>query len=331
MTSSLPLSVTWTGDAVEIIDQRLLPAKLEILRLETVDDVVDAIDKLAVRGANAIGSVGALGVAMAWRLGGDVEEASRRVVGARPTGVNLRSSVDEVLAAIRQGEDPVVVGVALLERDRVACRAIGEHGRALLVGVTTLLTHCNTGRLATTGWGTALGIVYAKAEAGERVEVLATETRPLLQGARLTAWELSRSGIDVQILVDGAAAAAFAAGKVDAVVVGADRIAANGDTANKIGTLGLAVAAAHWGVPFYVAASLNAIDASLATGSEIPIEERHSDEVLGFGEVTIAPVGVGAWNPAFDVTPASLITAFITEAGVLTPPFTAAIADVAGG
>ena len=316
--SELPPSIEWTGDAVRIIDQRRIPATLELRSLTTVEQVIDAIETLAVRGANVIGSAGALGLALGARAGLDPRLTADRLIAARPTAVNLRVAVERALAA----SDPLAEALRLIDADRDECRRIGEFGRAELADARRILTHCNTGKLATTGWGTALGVVYAKHEAGEPVTVVATETRPLRQGARLTAWELAESGIDVELIVDSAAAAALATGTIDAVIVGADRIAANGDTANKIGTRALAIAAAHEGVPFYVAATLNAIDVSTPTGAAIEIEQRSGDEVRDG-----VAASVRVWNPAFDVTPASLITGIITEAGVLRPPFAAAIAE----
>ncbi len=327
--TDLPPSVAWAGDAagdrIRIIDQRLLPGRLELRDLITVDDVIDAIATLAVRGANVIGSTGALGLALAIRQGLDAEATALGIVAARPTAVNLAVAVDLVLAAHRAGADPLARALALLDADAEETRLIGEHGRAELTAARTILTHCNTGRLATTGWGTALGVVYAKQAAGEEVHVLATETRPLRQGARLTAWELAASGIDVRLIPDSAAAAALATGTVDAVIVGADRIAANGDTANKIGTRSLAVAAHHEGIPFYVAATLNAVDLATPDGRAIVIEERDGAEVRGVGPDAV-PADIPVWNPAFDVTDADLIAGIITEAGVLRPPFSTSLA-----
>lgn len=318
-------SIAWTGDGLTVLDQRRVPDDAVYLELRTIDAVIEAIAALAVRGANVLGTAGAFGFVLGVRAGLDPEEAAARVIAARPTAVNLRVAVDLAREAHRGGADPLDIALGLLAEDRDACRAIGELGRLELAGASRLLTHCNTGALATTGRGTALGIVYAKAEAGEPVEVYATETRPLRQGARLTVWELRDAGIPVTLLVDAAAAAALVGGKVDAVVVGADRIAANGDTANKIGTLALALAARHAGVPFYVAATWNAVDAATPDGAAVPIELRAAAEVIGSGPG--APAGdTAVWNPAFDVTPASLITAIVTERGVLRPPFGAAIA-----
>lgn len=319
-------SIAWTGDGLTVLDQRRVPDETAYLELRTIDDVIDAIATLAVRGANVLGTAGAFGFVLGVRAGLDPEEAAGRVIAARPTAVNLRVAVQLALSALRRGEDPLDLALGLLAEDRDACATIGALGRQELAGATRLMTHCNTGALATTGRGTALGIVYAKAEAGEPVQVLATETRPLRQGARLTVWELQEAGIPVTLLVDSAAAAALTSGKVDAVVVGADRIAANGDTANKIGTLSLAIAAKHAGVPFYVAATWNAIDSSTPDGDAIPIEQRDAAEVLGTGAGAPAE-STDVWNPAFDVTPASLITGIVTERGVLHAPFGPAIAE----
>src|SRR5512140_2834102 len=332
-------TVAWVGDAIEIIDQTRLPATCEVLRLETVEAAIDAIRRLAVRGAPAIGVCGAFAIVLGLD---EARPASRaeavavlddlvaRVGSARPTAVNLSWAVHRVhdaaaaeptAAAIR--ERALGEAQRILDEDREACRRIGELGRVELRAASRILTHCNAGRLATAGWGTALGVVYAKAAAGEPVQVFACEARPLLQGARLTAWELMDAGIDVTLIVDGAAAPLLHSGRVDAVVVGADRIAANGDTANKVGTFGLALAARHAGVPFYVAAPGSTFDLATPSGDAIVIEERTADEVRGWQGHASAPRDVPAWNPAFDVTPHELVTAFITEAGVLRPPFVA--------
>jgi methylthioribose-1-phosphate isomerase len=319
----LRAAVAWTGDAVEIIDQTQLPAEERVLRLETPEEVVDAIRRLAVRGAPAIGICGALGVVLAFDHG-DLEGGAAKIRAARPTAVNLAWAVDRVLRAGRDRAALEAEALAILDEDREACRLIGEHGRTELSHARRLLTLCNTGRLATGGWGTALGVVYAKHEAGEPVEVLACETRPLLQGARLTAWELQGAGIPVTVLTEGAAAARLGQGDVDAVIVGADRVAANGDIANKIGTYALAIAAHHHGVPFYVAVPRSTLDAATPSGEIIDIEQRQGSEVRTAAGL---PDDVAVWNPAFDVTPASLVTAIVSDAGVLRPPFEATIAD----
>jgi methylthioribose-1-phosphate isomerase len=330
-------SVSWAGDAIEIIDQTKLPATLEVARLATVDSAIDAIRRLAVRGAPAIGACGGLAMSLGLRerpphtvaeARATLDELAAKIGAARPTAVNLSWAVRRVrdAAVVGSGVEETVAlalreGLAIIDEDREACRRIGEAGRVELAGKNRLLTHCNTGRLATLGWGTALGVVYAKAAAGEPVKVYACEARPLLQGARLTAWELMDAGIDVVLIADGAAASLLASGMVDAVIVGADRIARNGDAANKIGTFSLAVAARHAGVPFYVAAPSSTFDPSLERGAECIIEERSADEVRTIRGQPVAPEGVPVWNPAFDVTPHQLITAFITDAGVLQPPF----------
>src|SRR3954447_25342901 len=304
-------AVTWTGDAIEIIDQTLLPGELRVLRITTPDELVDAIQRLAVRGAPALGVAGALGVLLA----GDDLEACERIAAARPTAVNLRWAVARVLAAA----DREAEALAVLAEDVAACEAIGAFGRVELADVSCVLTVCNAGRLATAGMGTALAPIYAKAAAGEPITVFACETRPLRQGARLTAWELGDAGVPVTVLPDGAAASLLARGDVGAVIVGCDRVAANGDVANKVGTYGLALAARAHGVPFYVAGPRSTLDLATPTGASIEIEERSADE-LGL-DVTAA-----VWNPAFDVTPAALITGLITDAGVLRAPYGAAIA-----
>jgi methylthioribose-1-phosphate isomerase len=339
-------TVAWAGDAIEIVDQTKLPDALEILRLTNVDTVVDAIRRLAVRGAPAIGGCGALGMVVgldearptsAEQARATLDALVVRLGGARPTAVNLSWAVRRVRDAAATEPTPAAIRErALLEaqrivaEDREACRRIGEFGRVELPSATTILTHCNTGRLATLGWGTALGVVYAKAAAGEPVRVFACEARPLLQGARLTAWELMDAGIDVTLIVDSAAAALLHSGVVDAVVLGADRVAANGDTANKVGTFALAVAARHAGVPFYVAAPTSSFDPATPSGDQIVIEERAADEVRAWRGHYAAPATVKVWNPAFDVTPHELITGFITEVGVIHPPFLA-LASIRAG
>jgi methylthioribose-1-phosphate isomerase len=305
-------TVRWTGEAIEIIDQTLLPSQVRVLRLSSADEVVEAIRRLAVRGAPALGVTGALAVLL---CASDAE--AERVAAARPTAVNLRWGVERVLAAA----DRKAEALAVLAEDVEACRAIGAFGRAELARAERVLTVCNAGRLASAGIGTALAPIYAKAEAGEPIEVFACETRPLLQGARLTAWELTDAGVPVTVLPDAAAPALLAGGTIDAVIVGCDRIAANGDVANKIGTFSVAVAARYAGVPFYVAGPCSTLDAATASGAEIEIEQRAASE-LGLG------VGAAVYNPAFDVTPADLITGLITNRGVLRAPFGPAIASV---
>ncbi|MBU1495181.1 MAG: S-methyl-5-thioribose-1-phosphate isomerase [Actinobacteria bacterium] len=330
-------SVAWVEDHIEIIDQTKLPGSLEIVELRTVDEVVDVIYRLAVRGAPAIGACGALGmvVGLEERNPAAAEDARRvldeiadTIGSARPTAVNLSWAVRRVRDAAVAGSDvPAIRSIALAEaqeiiaEDRDACTRMGLIGREELAGIDEIMTHCNTGRLATVGWGTALGVIYAKAASGEPVKVFASETRPLLQGARLTTWELREAGIDVTLVPDGASAAAMAQGKVGAVIVGADRIAANGDTANKIGTFTHAVNAKYAGIPFYVVAPLSTFDIATASGADIEIEFRPSHEMTSWRSEPTAPEDVAVWNPAFDVTPAALITGIITEVGVLRPPY----------
>jgi len=337
-------ALAWADDHIRIIDQTLLPGELTILEIRSVDAAVDAISRLAIRGAPALGAFGSLALVVgldeagpsdtdeAWRV---LEQLRTRVGNARPTAVNLRWAVDRALAAARVAASADVQGLraALLSEalaigaeDAAACEEIGRLGSEELANAVTIGTHCNAGRLATAGIGTALAPMYVKAAAGSPVRALASETRPLLQGARLTAWELADAGIDVTVVPDGAMASTILGGGVDAYIVGADRIAANGDTANKIGTLAHALSCQAAEVPFYVAAPTSTIDASLPTGDQIVIEQRDHDEVHRVGVERLTPEGVHAANPAFDVTPASLITAIITEAGVLRPPFDQSIA-----
>jgi methylthioribose-1-phosphate isomerase len=327
-----PSAIEWRDDHLEVIDQTVLPGRLEVLKLASSGDVVDAIRRMAVRGAPAIGVCGGFGVVLGLDEGIPLSTLVAQIGSARPTAVNLRWAVERVARAAADGSrsSALAEAIAVLSEDREACRRIGEFGRAELASVRRVLTHCNTGRLATAGIGTALGVVYAKVEAGEPVEVIATETRPALQGARLTAWELTQAGIPVTLISDAASGAALASGRVDAVIVGCDRVARNGDVANKIGTYTLAVLARTAGVPFYVAAPMSSFDPNTPDGGAIPIEERSPDEVRRVGSETISP-DVDVWNPAFDVTPADLVTAFITDVGVLHPPFADSIPRALGG
>jgi methylthioribose-1-phosphate isomerase len=308
------------------------------MRIESAEAGARAIREMRVRGAPAIGILGAMAFAVDAAAHTKLANAEFRarldaaytvLVESRPTGVNLRWALDRLrrVAASLDADNGVVAcklwgeASAILEEDRAMCRRIGEHGASLLPPNPRVLTHCNTGALATGGMGTALAAVYVAAERGMHPTVLADETRPLLQGSRLTAWELSQAGIPVAILPDGAAAALMRDHKVDAVIVGADRIAANGDTANKIGTYQLAIAARYHGIPFYVAAPVTTFDAATPSGEQITIEQRPADEVRrGFGALT-APEDVAVCNPAFDVTPAELITAIVSDRGVHRPPY----------
>jgi methylthioribose-1-phosphate isomerase len=312
-------------DLVRLLDQRRLPAEEAWLELADADAVADAIRTLAVRGAPAIGVAAAYGLAVEARRGATPErlrQAADLLAHARPTAVNLTWAVRRMSRRLGLGAAEVLAEAhAIRDEDEAACRRMGALGAALLPPSACVLTHCNAGALATAGYGTALGVVRAAVEGGNPVTVLADETRPFLQGARLTAWELHRDGIPVTLLTDGMAGWLMHRGEVSCVVVGADRIAANGDVANKIGTYGLAVLAAHHHLPFYVAAPWSTVDLATATGGQIPIEERASDEVMLIAGHRIAPVGVPARYPAFDVTPAELVTALITERGVVRRPF----------
>jgi methylthioribose-1-phosphate isomerase len=297
--------------------------------IETRDyrEVCDAIRRLAVRGAPLIGIAGGYALVLALRLGVDGRKAAAEIARTRPTAVNLRWALDRVLLASR-GEPAAALDEATrIEQEQIAADLrMGDLGASLLAERSTVLTHCNTGTLATGGIGTALGVIKTAHARGMQVDVLVDETRPLLQGARLTAWELAREGIPHRIVVDSAAAGLIARGAVTTVLVGADRIAANGDTANKVGTYGLALTAQAHGVPLYVVAPVSTVDASITSGDRIPIEDRDEDEVLSVASTRTAPGGARALNPAFDVTPSSLITAIITENCVLRTPYEAAIA-----
>ncbi len=334
---------TLTPGVLRLIDQTLLPERLEYKDITAVPVLWEAIRSLRVRGAPAIGVAAALGVVLAAQspkvrstrgLLAAVRRASDHLASSRPTAVNLFWALQRMTAFAEKNSGMEVAALkealarealAIRDEDLAMCRAIGEHGLSLLRKGMNVLTHCNAGALATSGYGTALAPLYLARERGMRLHVYADETRPLLQGARLTAWEMRQAGIPVTLICDNTAAVVMAAGKVDAVLVGADRIAANGDTANKVGTYGLAVLAHAHDVPFYVLAPFSTFDMKLATGAGIPIEERPAEEVtLGFGRRT-APKGVDVFSPAFDVTPARLISAIVCEQGVLRPPFKTSI------
>ena len=328
MTSSEPIppTIEWRNGTVRLLDQRALPARVRFVVCKDVETLCDAIATLTVRGAPALGAAGAYGVALAAHTHATkahVRAAARRITKTRPTAVNLAWGVNQALAAYeRDGRDGALACAKGIARDDVERnRAIGAHGAPLLPVGGAVLTHCNTGALACVGYGTALGVIRAAHEAGRRPQVWADETRPLLQGARLTMWECDRLGIDATLVPDGAAASFMARGLVDAAIVGADRIAANGDTANKIGTYGVAVAARAHQIPFYVAAPTSTVDLATPSGADITIEERDPEEVLRVGSARTAPEGAKAYNPAFDVTPARLVTAIITEAGICRPPY----------
>lgn len=340
----------WTGQAVRLIDQTRLPQELTFRDCATVAEVAAAIKQLAVRGAPAIGIAAAYGLVLSWHLGrsagaelaalrGGLERDHDLLAATRPTAVNLFWALRRVKAAGLQvlaaggSADGVLAALlaearAIHDQDVAMGRALGGHGQELLPAEGAVLTHCNAGALATGGYGTALGVVYAAQAAGKRIAVFAGETRPLLQGARLTAWELANQGIAVTVLPDSAAATLLRQGRVQAVITGADRVAANGDTANKIGTYPLAVLARRHGVPFYVAAPSSTFDPATGRGEDIAIEQRDPDEVRRCGGAWTTPREAVVFNPAFDVTPAELISAFITELGVLHPPYPGTLSRV---
>ncbi|HYX43604.1 MAG TPA: S-methyl-5-thioribose-1-phosphate isomerase [Acidimicrobiales bacterium] len=322
----LPPTIEWRDGHVRLVDQRRLPVELAFLDVRTVDELCDAIRTLAVRGAPALGVAGAMGVALASVTGVPLDEAAARLVATRPTAVNLAWGVERALAA----SDPVREAKRLAEEDVERNRRLGACGAVLLPPHARVYTHCNAGGLACAGYGTALGVIRAAHEQGREPVVWVGETRPALQGARLTAWELTRLGIPATLVADVMAASLMGGEEVDCVVVGADRIAANGDVANKVGTYGLAVLARHHGVPFYVAAPLSSVDLACATGADIPIERRAAEEVTLLGDRPVAPRGVPAENRAFDVTPAELVTAIVTEEGVVRPPYETSLAPLVG-
>ena len=332
-------TVWWADDAVCLIDQTRLPFAMAVVRCTTVDAVAQAIRSMQVRGAPAIGVTAAYGLALVARrhpalclsdLQAALAQAAATLRATRPTAVNLGWALDRQLALVHSydGDSPDELADMLLDEalliageDEAACRAMGRHGAALFPPAAAALTHCNTGGLAAVSFGTALGVLRAAHAQGRLRQVWVDETRPRLQGARLTAWELREAGIPCTLIADNMAASFMARGAVDCVIVGCDRVAANGDTANKIGTYGLAVLAHYHQIPFYVAGPTSSVDLDIPGGAAIPIEERDAQEMTHIGDQPIAPPGVAVANPAFDVTPASLITAIITEQGVAHPPF----------
>lgn len=333
-------TIEWANGRIRMIDQTLLPTEFKQIYCDDIASVWEAIKALRVRGAPAIGIAAALGAVLGtWdstattydAFAEELKSATDYLATSRPTAVNLFWALDRInrTAAENSHLDIPALKARLLaeaqeiiEEDKAMCRAIGQHGMALLNENDTILTHCNAGGLATSDYGTALAVMFSAHEAGKNIHVFADETRPLLQGARLTTWELMQAGIDVTLICDNMAAQVMKEGKIQCVIVGADRIAANGDTANKIGTYNVAILAEAHGIPFYVAAPTSTLDFALKTGDEIPIEQRAAEEITeGFGKMT-APEGVKVYSPAFDVTPAALVTAIITEKGVARPPYT---------
>jgi methylthioribose-1-phosphate isomerase len=331
-------TIDWSGEAVVMLDQTRLPAEVIYRHYQRPEEVAHAIRTMVIRGAPAIGVAAAMGIALGVKdLGAaspqDLEkrmgELAEMFAATRPTAVNLFWAIERmrrVFAASRGGSAEAVEALrrealAMRDEDVELNKRMGRHGESLIPENARVLTHCNAGALATAGYGTALGVVRAAVEKGKKVQVLADETRPFLQGARLTAWELAQDGIPVTLITDNAAGHFLSRGEVDLAIVGADRIAANGDVANKIGTYSVAVLAKENGIPFYVAAPLSTIDLSLASGAQIPIEERDPQEVKHAGTTKVAPDEAAARHPAFDVTPARYVTAIITEAGIARAPY----------
>ena len=339
-------TIEWKGDSVVMIDQRKLPASEIYVTCRTANEVAKAIKTMIIRGAPAIGVAAAMGIALGMRrskatgtkqFATEFQKTCDLMAGTRPTAVNLfwaidcmkRAFADAAQAGASVGEIAGRLEAEALkihDDDVASCRAMGAHGASLVPEAATILTHCNAGALATAGYGTALGVIRAAVEQGKRIAVLADETRPFLQGARLTAWELVKDGIDTTVITDNMAGTIMRSGQIDLVVVGADRIAANGDVANKVGTYSVAVLAKEHGIPFYVAAPISTIDLKTADGSGIPIEERNAREVTHVGSSQLTPAGAHIRNPAFDVTPAKYVTAIITERGIARPPYSESLA-----
>ncbi|MPZ45679.1 MAG: S-methyl-5-thioribose-1-phosphate isomerase [Betaproteobacteria bacterium] len=347
MAAAAVETLRWAGERLELIDQRLLPQRVEYRACHDASEVAEAIRNLVVRGAPAIGCAAAYGIALAALRAGAMHQplssalplAFELLAASRPTAVNLFWALARMRRCweARAIEPDASVAAHLVAEARAihtedvaTNQRLGRLGAELLPASCRVLTHCNAGALATAGYGTALGVIRAAVAAGKHVEVIADETRPVLQGARLTAWELQQERIPVTLIADGAAGYLMSRGEIDAVIVGADRVAANGDVANKVGTYMVATAAHRHGIPFYVACPVSTLDISLASGADIPIEERAPAEVLGFNGASWSPAGVAVRNPAFDVTPAELVTALITERGVARAPYLDAIRKLVG-
>ena len=331
-------TIVWTDDGVVMIDQRLLPREETYFTARNYREMEFAIKEMVIRGAPALGVAGAMGVALGVQAGEDFDTVCNILAEARPTAVNLSWGVkrmQQLKAALGDVSREELVQQMIAEaqvtreEDIAICRAIGKHGADLVPDGKTVLTHCNAGALATAGYGTALGVIRGAVEAGKKIDVFADETRPFLQGARLTAWELQQDGIPTTLITDNMAGHFLKSGRIGCVVVGADRIAANGDTANKIGTYGVAVLAKENGIPFYVAAPVSTFDLTIPDGSHIPIEERNEREVTHVFSEHIAPTGIRVENPAFDVTPNKYVTAIICEKGVARAPYTESLKALA--
>ncbi len=341
-------TIEWSDGRIKLIDQTLLPNEFKQIYCDDLESIWEAIKSLRVRGAPAIGIAGALGAVLGiWDSNAEtyqefmktLKSATDYLATSRPTAVNLFWALDRMTKTAEENshlsmpklKDKLLAEAEeIIEEDKAMCRAIGQHGMALLNDDDTILTHCNAGGLATSDYGTALAVMFSAHDAGKNIKVFADETRPLLQGARLTTWELMQAGIDVTLICDNMAAQVMKEGKIQCVIVGADRIAANGDTCNKIGTYNVAILAQAHDIPFYVAAPTSTLDFALETGAEIPIEQRSAEEITeGFGKAT-APEGVKVYSPAFDVTPASLVSAIITEKGIVRAPFTESLKALRG-
>jgi methylthioribose-1-phosphate isomerase len=340
-------TIAWKDEVIVMVDQRKLPSTEVYVECKTANDVAKAIKTMVIRGAPAIGVAAAMGIALGMQrnkatgtrqFAAEFQKTCDLLAATRPTAVNLFWAIERMKRAFSEGalagESVEQLKIRLRqEADRIhdqdvaSCRAIGSHGAALVPGEACILTHCNAGALATAGYGTALGVIRGAVAAGKRIRVLADETRPFLQGSRLTAWELIKDGIDTTVITDSMAGALMRDGQIDLVVVGADRIAANGDTANKIGTYTVAVLAKEHGLPFYVAAPWSTIDLSTPDGSHIPIEERNAREVTHVGSNQLTPVGASIRNPSFDITPHRFITAIVTDRGVFHAPFAKSLKD----
>ena len=344
-------TIEWRTDSVVMIDQRKLPTSEIYVTCKTANDVARAIKTMVIRGAPAIGVAAAMGIALGMlkskatgtkRFTTEFQKTCDLMAGTRPTAVNLFWAIERMKKTFA---DAALGGCSVDElkqrlvddaqrihdEDVASCKAMGAHGAALVPDTARILTHCNAGALATAGYGTALGVVRAAVEQGKKIAVMADETRPFLQGARLTAWELIKDGIDTTVITDNMSASMMRLGHVDLVVVGADRIAANGDVANKVGTYGVAVLAREHGIPFYVAAPISTVDLGTADGAGIPIEERNAREVTHVGKSQLTPVGAHIRNPAFDVTPAKYVTAIITERGIARAPYSESLALLVDG
>jgi methylthioribose-1-phosphate isomerase len=344
-------TIEWKGDSVVMIDQRKLPSSEIYVTCKTANEVARAIKTMIIRGAPAIGVAAAMGIALGMRRSKatgtkqfttEFQKTCDVMAATRPTAVNLFWAIDRMKSAFAESAQAggsvaditqrlETEAQSIHDEDVASCRSMGTHGATLVPQAATILTHCNAGALATAGYGTALGVIRAAVEQGKKVAVLADETRPFLQGARLTAWELVKDGIDTTVITDNMAGSIMRSGQIDLVVVGADRIAANGDVANKVGTYGVAVLAKEHGIPFYVAAPVSTIDLKTADGSGIPIEERNAREVTHVGSSQLTPVAARIRNPAFDVTPAKYVTAIITERGIARAPYEESLAAIVRG